>query len=191
MSRSAHTAAQSTKDRLIHAASDLFRRRSYAGVGIAEILNAAGAPKGSLYHHFPNGKADLALATADWASDGMLKLMAVSFDGAATVDDGITTLCHKLAKLFDKGGAWDSCPVESALSDGPDNIVFRERLGHLYEGWIAEVALYSEQLGDDPDTARARSERFFMLLQGAWTLARARQSSDVLRHLPEIARAPL
>ncbi|MEC7259688.1 MAG: helix-turn-helix domain-containing protein, partial [Pseudomonadota bacterium] len=78
MSRSAHATAQSTKDRLIHAASDLFRRRGYAGVGIAEILNAAGAPKGSLYHHFPNGKADLALATADWASDGMLKLMAVS-----------------------------------------------------------------------------------------------------------------
>jgi AcrR family transcriptional regulator len=181
----------STRDRLIHAASDLFRQRGYAGVGIAQILAAAGAPKGSLYHHFPNGKADLALATADWASDGMLTLIATSFERAATVDDGITTLCHKLAKLFDKGGSWDSCPVEAALSDGPENIVFRERLCQLYDSWIDEIARRAERLGEDRTTARTRSERFVMLLQGGWSLARARASSDVLRRLPDLARAPL
>ena len=42
-----------TKDRLIRAAADLFRTRGYHGVGVADVLAAAHAPKGSLYHHFP------------------------------------------------------------------------------------------------------------------------------------------
>ena len=57
-----------TKDRLIHAAATLFRTRGYHGVGLADVLADAKAPKGSLYHHFPNGKSDLALAAATWAS---------------------------------------------------------------------------------------------------------------------------
>ena len=48
----------STKERLVRTACALFRQRGYSGVGVAEILTAAQAPKGSLYHHFPNGKSD-------------------------------------------------------------------------------------------------------------------------------------
>ena len=56
--------ARPTKDRLILAAATLFRTRGYHGVGLADVLAEAKAPKGSLYHHFPNGKSDLALAAA-------------------------------------------------------------------------------------------------------------------------------
>ncbi|MEM7631198.1 MAG: helix-turn-helix domain-containing protein [Pseudomonadota bacterium] len=83
-----------TKDRLIRAAADLFRTRGYHGVGVADVLAAAHAPKGSLYHHFPDGKSDLALAAATWASDEMLRLIAASFDGAETFEAGATTLCY-------------------------------------------------------------------------------------------------
>ncbi|MGD9864998.1 MAG: TetR family transcriptional regulator, partial [Pseudodonghicola sp.] len=58
----------SSRDRLIRAASGLFRRRGYAGVGVSEILTVAELPKGSLYHHFPGGKRELAEAATLWAS---------------------------------------------------------------------------------------------------------------------------
>ena len=174
----------STKERLIRSASELFRKRGYSGIGVAEILAAADAPKGSLYHHFPNGKSDLAIAAATWASDGMLRLIAASFESAPTFGDGATTLCHKLAKLFDISGKWDGCPIESALSDGPDNTEFRLTLDRLYSGWIAELAFHAERLGATPDQAREMAEQFFMMLQGSWTLARARRDSHILRSLP-------
>ena len=44
------------RSRLIRVASALFRQRGYDGVGLTEILEASGAPKGSFYHHFPEGK---------------------------------------------------------------------------------------------------------------------------------------
>ena len=171
-----------TKDRLIHSAAVLFRTRGYHGVGLADLLADAKAPKGSLYHHFPNGKSDLAMAAATWASDEMLRLIAASFDGSETFKDGATTLCYKLAKLFDITG-WDTCPVASTLFEGPDNTQFRAHAEHIYEGWITEVYDHAARLGLSEEDAQAKAEHLFVLIQGGWALARARRSSDVLRRL--------
>jgi TetR/AcrR family transcriptional repressor of lmrAB and yxaGH operons len=59
----------STRLRLIAAAVNLFQARGYFGVGVAEILAAADAPKGSLYHHFPDGKEALAIAAVAFIAD--------------------------------------------------------------------------------------------------------------------------
>lgn len=174
-----------TKDRLIRAAAELFRSRGYHGVGLNEVLTAAAAPKGSLYHHFPNGKTDLAMAAATWASDGMLRIIAASFEPADTFQDGVTTLSHKLAKLFDLSGKWEGCPVSSTLFEGPDNGLFREHEAHLFMGWFTEVEHHAVRLGMSEEDAREASEHLFMLVQGGWQLARARQDSDVLRNLPQ------
>jgi TetR/AcrR family transcriptional repressor of lmrAB and yxaGH operons len=58
-----------TRLRLILAAVRLFQERGYHGTGTADILLAARAPRGSLYHHFKGGKAELASAAAAWLAD--------------------------------------------------------------------------------------------------------------------------
>ncbi|MEX0283257.1 MAG: TetR/AcrR family transcriptional regulator [Paracoccaceae bacterium] len=174
----------STKDRLIRVAAELFRTRGYHGVGLSELLSAAKAPKGSLYHHFPAGKSDLAVAAADWASDGMLRIIAESFEPAEDFRAGATTLCYKLAKLFDLSGKWDGCPISATLFEGPENEQFLRHARHLFEGWIGEVAHHGERFGYSGEDARTQSEHLFMLFQGGWQLARARHDSDVIRHLP-------
>lgn len=173
-----------TKDRLIRAAANLFRNRGYHGVGLNELLAEAEAPKGSLYHHFPAGKSDLALAAATWSSDQMLRLIADSFEPARTFQDGATTMCYKLAKLFDLAGKWSGCPVSATLFEGPDNEAFHAHAGHLFEGWIAEVEHHAHRLGMKPDQSCQLAENFYILLQGGWQLARVRRDSDVLRRLP-------
>ena len=174
----------STKDRLIRSAANLFRVHGYHGVGLNDLLAEAKAPKGSLYHHFPKGKPDLARAAALWASDQMLRLIAASFQEAQTFDDGVKTLCHKLAKLFDLSGKWDGCPIAAILFEGPENEEFRNDAQQLYDGWIDEAAEQAIRLGEPPEKARQKAERMFVMIQGGWTLARARRSSDVLRELP-------
>ena len=174
-----------TKDRLIRSAANLFRTRGYHGVGLADLLADANAPKGSLYHHFPNGKSDLAVAAATWASDEMLRLIAVSFDGAETFEDGAKTLCFKLAKLFDMTGQWDACPIAATLFEGPDNSEFRNHAQHIYDGWIAEVHDHAARLGLAETDAQRKAEHLFILIQGGWLLARARRSSGVLRTLAD------
>ncbi len=173
-----------TKERLIRSAANLFRTHGYHGVGLNDLLGEANAPKGSLYHHFPNGKSDLAIAASTWAADQLLIIIAASFEEAKTFKEGATTLCFKLAKFFDKTG-WDGCPISATLFEGPDNTQFRQHAEYLFEGWIAEVRDHAERLGMQSDAAQRAAETVFILIQGGWTLARARGNSDVLRKLPE------
>lgn len=164
--------------------AERFRRKGYNGVGLSEILETAGVPKGSLYHHFPNGKSDVALAAADLASREILRIIGDAFENADCTRDGVTTLCHKLAKLFDIFDSQDGCPVWSILFDDPANQIFRTRAKDIFQSWIDAVIGHAVRLGDDPDKAAAQAELTLIALEGAWVLARARGSSDVLRRLP-------
>jgi TetR/AcrR family transcriptional regulator, lmrAB and yxaGH operons repressor len=175
----------STRERLVITAAALFRQKGYHGTGLAEILDAAKAPKGSLYHHFPDGKQDLALAAADWASQGMVQIIADSFQPANDYRNGATTLCYKLAKFYDIAEGWNGCPVSHALFDGPLNETFREKADQIYTSWTEAIAAQAIRLGENPDRAADRAETLIMSIQGAWVLARARQSSDVLRQIPK------
>ncbi len=173
-----------TREKLIVTAADLFRQKGFHGVGVAEILVAAGVPKGSLYHHFPQGKHDLAVAAARWASDGMLQIIDDSFRDADDFADGATTLCHKLAKFFDISGGWDGCPVSSILVDGPENDLFRSTVAGAFDAWIANAEEHGQRLGLSKPVARAQAELLLVGIQGAWTLARAKRNSEPLRRLP-------
>ncbi len=49
-----------TRERIIYASAELFRRQGYPGTGLKQVVAEAQAPFGSLYHHFPGGKQQLA-----------------------------------------------------------------------------------------------------------------------------------
>lgn len=174
----------SARDRIVLVSAERFRRKGYNGVGLSEILEAARVPKGSLYHHFPNGKADVALAAADLAGREMRRIIGDAFEHAESTRDGVTTLCHKLAKLFDIFDSQDGCPVWSILFDDPENQVFRTRANEIFQSWIDTVVEHATRLGDDPAAAGEQAELTLIALEGAWVLARARGSSAVLRRLP-------
>ena len=49
-----------TRERILYASAELFRRQGYGGTGLKQVVAQAGAPFGSLYHFFPGGKEQLA-----------------------------------------------------------------------------------------------------------------------------------
>ena len=53
--------ATDTRTRMIEATALLLRRRGYHGTSLNDILSASGAPRGSLYFHFPGGKDQLVI----------------------------------------------------------------------------------------------------------------------------------
>ncbi|TGW02048.1 TetR/AcrR family transcriptional regulator, partial [Mesorhizobium sp. M2D.F.Ca.ET.145.01.1.1] len=53
--------ATDTRTRMIEATALLLRRRGYHGTSLNDILTASGAPRGSLYFHFPGGKDQLVI----------------------------------------------------------------------------------------------------------------------------------
>lgn len=172
----------STREKLTLAAAELFRRQGYHATGVAEVLALAGVPKGSLYHHFPDGKADLARAAATWTADLIARILDDSFLPAADWTAGVVTFCHKLARLFDLAAEANACPISAILFDGPEESGFRDHAALLLDRLIATAAGHAARLGaSDPP---GRAEALVIAVEGAWTLARARRDSDILRRLP-------
>ncbi len=55
---------KSTRDHLLDVGVELMHRNGYKATGLTEILQAAGVPKGSFYHHF-GSKEDFAAAALE------------------------------------------------------------------------------------------------------------------------------
>lgn len=174
----------STRARLIATAARLFGQKGYHGTGLAEILAESRIPKGSLYHHFPDGKADLALAAADWTAALMMRIMDDAFTPATTYREGVTTFCHKMAKLFDKTEAANTCPVAALLFDGPEGDAFRAHAAGIFDQMAAHIASHARRLHLREPQAGIQAESLLIAINGGWTLARSRRNPEVLRSLP-------
>jgi TetR/AcrR family transcriptional regulator, lmrAB and yxaGH operons repressor len=180
-----------TRDRLVLTATRLFRQRGYDGTGLAEILTEAGVPKGSLYHHFPEGKSDLACAAADWTASEIIRVIDDSFRAATDWRHGATTFCYKMAKLFDILNSADACPIFGLLFEGPDHDRFRAHAAAAFDRIITAAARHGLALGQTDAVALEAAETLMIGFQGGWTLARMRLNSDVLRGLPTRLYGPL
>ena len=68
--------AQANRAHIVETASTLFRERGYDGVGVAELMAAAGFTHGGFYKHF-RSKADL---MAETAASGLSQSLAMTGD---------------------------------------------------------------------------------------------------------------
>jgi AcrR family transcriptional regulator len=57
---------------MVRSAASLIRTRGVSGTSLADVLADSGAPRGSIYHHFPRGKDQLAGDAIAWTSDRVL-----------------------------------------------------------------------------------------------------------------------
>ena len=78
--------ASTTKKDLLELGLKLLLKHGYADLGVATLLEQAGVPKGSFYHHF-EGKEDFALQAIDLYMDGVHGALEAAFsdDGRAPV----------------------------------------------------------------------------------------------------------
>src|SRR3977135_2427127 len=58
-----------SRARMIKAAFDLFRKRGYHATAFSDVVQESGAPRGSIYFHFPGGKQELAREAIALAGD--------------------------------------------------------------------------------------------------------------------------
>lgn len=172
-----------TRLKLIHAAANLFREHGYHGTAMSDVLERAGVPKGSLYHHFPGGKSELALQSAQWAGDWLACRVEATLTEAETLEDGVARLCGMIADLFDRTH-WTACPINATLLDGSSEPRFRNAAEQIMTGWRNIFVASARGHGYDDAAATRLGDHLLMLLEGAWVVARAEQRSDRIRQIP-------
>jgi AcrR family transcriptional regulator len=158
---------------MVQATIELLQQRGYAGTSFGDVMAESGAPRGSIYHHFPGGKQQLvAEAVARYAEGIARRLRAAVESGHSR--DAVQTFVDVVriglrASDFSRGCAiaavvLDVTPSESVLLD-----LGSEALG----AWrrILQTAFQH----DGAEQARARRLATFVVaaVEGALILARA------------------
>jgi TetR/AcrR family transcriptional regulator, lmrAB and yxaGH operons repressor len=168
-----------TRERLIAAMTDALRRRGLHGIGLTELLAQAGAPKGVLYHHFPGGKTELAVAAIDAVVDRMLRGLDALL---ATTPDPIEAtrrwMAGATARLQDSGFE-SGCPLATvALESTPDDPALRAALNQAFVRLRERIALALAQAGEPPDRALGLAALIVATYEGGLLQARVAQSIE-------------
>ena len=175
---------------ILAAAARLFRRQGYAGTGLADILEASGAPKGSFYHYFPGGKAEVGAATIAFAGGlvtGSLETLAEQHaTPAALIRAYATMLAEWMAQSQWRAG----CPIATVLLEtAPDEQAITAAGAKALADWTEVFARSLTASGVAPDRATRLARMAIAAMEGALILARVEQSAEpILTTAEEIAK---
>jgi TetR/AcrR family transcriptional repressor of lmrAB and yxaGH operons len=179
------TKKNNAKDELIETASRLFRLRGYHGVGLKEIIEESGTAKGSLYHYFPEGKEQLALAaiehTKKFVSDKVREDLEMTADPAQAIRSHI----HKLAGEFSRESIF-GMPIgtiagETHLTNEPIRLACQA----VFNEW---QTLYQEKLLSSGYSEKQAAEYALVLialLEGGILLSITSKSGEPLSRIAE------
>jgi AcrR family transcriptional regulator len=167
-----------TKDRILDASAELFGRQGYAGTGVKQIVAAANAPFGSLYHFFPGGKEQLGAEVIRWSGAIYLQLLDAVFDPAPDVVTAVRDFFAGAAGTLRETDYADACPIATvALEVASTSEPLRQATADVFESWTGAAAARLAQGGVPRDQARELAVTFLALLEGAFILSRASRST--------------
>jgi AcrR family transcriptional regulator len=170
-----------TRDRIIDASAELFRRQGYSATGVKQIVTAAQAPFGSVYHFFPGGKEQLGAEAIRRSGELYLQLIPAVFDHAPDVFTGTRDFFAGAAAHLVETDYADACPIATiALEVSSTSEPLREACAEVFESWIAAGAERYQAAGIAPAQARELTIAVLTALEGAFVLARALRSTQPL-----------
>jgi AcrR family transcriptional regulator len=170
-----------TRERIVTAGAELFRRQGYTGTGVKQIVAAAQAPFGSLYHHFPGGKEQLGAEVIRWSGAMYGELVPAVFDPAPDVVTGLGDFFAGAAAHLRETDYADACPIATvALEVASTNEPLRKATADVFTSWIDALAVRFAAAGLADDTARELSIAALAALEGAFVLCRALRTTQPL-----------
>lgn len=106
-----------TKDRIVLAATGLLEKRGYHGFGLAELLVASSAPKGSLYYHFPGGKEEVAAQAVLAGAEATAGRIRGKLDGGPGLEARFLEFVAMLAEGIEAGDYTAGGPLTIVASE--------------------------------------------------------------------------
>lgn len=164
---------------LIRGARQLLAEKGYAGMELRDVAERGKAPRGSIYHHFPGGKAQLAAEAASAEGEEIRALIERSLE-----DRGLHGTLERFGEIFrrrvEDHPERIGCPVAAAALARPEDPELAAAATAAFRTWEGPIAaaLLDEGVG------RRDAEDFAGLVvstvEGALIRARAAGSTDPL-----------
>jgi TetR/AcrR family transcriptional regulator, lmrAB and yxaGH operons repressor len=187
------TARTDVRARMVDGAVRLLATAGVEGTSFADVLASTGSPRGSIYHHFPGGKAELLHAALDRASErGLAAMEATRGEPATVVIEQFLSLGRGLLEWSRLTAGCAVVAVTVAAGDGD----LLDHAGAIFRAWTDLLTELCAASTADKQSARRLAVTVIAATEGAVALCRAERSLDpfedvatVLMSLAEAAAA--
>ena len=170
------------RNRLVLGAIELLRERGLVGASFGEVVKRTGAPRGSIYHHFPGGKDALVVEAVGLV--GSAVATAVADAAAADPRQAASSLVGAMRWQLDSTDFAGGCPVVgvvAASGDAAPEVL--DAAAGAFDAWTRALADALVAHGVPADEAVPLADVVVAAIEGAVLLARARRSPAPLEHV--------
>jgi AcrR family transcriptional regulator len=186
----------STRDRIIVATNELFRRQGYNGTSLSQISEAAEATIGSIYHFFPGGKEALAVAVIE-TTGAVYRELFESI--AAQAEDPVTAYVDFFAgaaEVLEESDFVDPCPIGGIAREVANTSdALRQAAARAFGSWIDAARNHLSGAGIPDEAAGELAAVFVATVEGMSVLSRTQRSTAPLdaagRHLAALVEQAL
>ena len=170
-----------TRDRIIVATNELFRRHGYNGTTLSQISKASGATIGSIYHFFPGGKEALAVAVVETTGSVYLELFLSIVAEAPDPAGAFADFFAGAAAVLEESDFIDPCPIgtvarEAASTSEPLRLAARS----AFDSWIDAAGDHLRDAGVPPEEAAELAAVFVSTVEGMFVLSRTKRTTEPL-----------
>ncbi len=156
------------RDELVARIYDVFKKHGYEGASLSDISQATGLGKGSLYHHFPGGKDDMATAVLERVQRWLDDVALTPLRGAGTPASRLRAMLKNFDELY--AGGREAC-VLGTLTVGESRTKFADALRAAFATWIDALRDLAVEAGVPRQEAQRRAEDAVVRIEGSLVLA--------------------
>lgn len=167
-----------SRSKMVRSAAQLIRSRGMNAASFSEVLAASGAPRGSIYHHFPRGKDQLAEDAIRWTSDRALKYQRSCV--AKTPEGVLDWFVDMWRQIVVASDGAEGCVVAGVAIDAAagDDLIALVR--DTFRTWVDVIAGQLRAVGVPGRRARPVALAAVAGMEGALILCRAERDTGPL-----------
>jgi TetR/AcrR family transcriptional regulator, lmrAB and yxaGH operons repressor len=166
--------ANDTRTRMLEATGRLLRQRGYHGTSLNDILAESGAPRGSLYFHFPGGKDQLVIEVTRASVAEVAAKLREQLAAAKSPAVAVRRIAEATAEMLKSSDYARSCPVAPVVLDSTTDIPeLIELCRRAFEEWIGLFRDSFAKSGIPDKRARSLAMLVEASLEGMMVICRA------------------
>jgi AcrR family transcriptional regulator len=161
--------------KMVESAVTLLAMRGLQGTSFNDVIERSGAPRGSIYHHFPEGKDQLVDAAIELAG---ARAIAVLDAVEGRPPDEVTRYFLELwRQVLVRSSLRAGCAVLAVtVATDSDNLL--DHAASIFRAWRGRLAGLYEDGGLDPGAAARLAATVVAASEGAVVVSRAERSLE-------------
>jgi TetR/AcrR family transcriptional regulator, lmrAB and yxaGH operons repressor len=175
--------ANDSRQRMVRSAASLIGAKGVSATSFSDVLADSGAPRGSIYHHFPDGKEQLATEAIRWTSDRVVAYLRAGTE--ATPSAVLTRFIRLWRQVVVSSNGASGCVVAGVALDTGAEDGLMDVARATFRSWVTVLADQLEQTGIAAPRARGISLATLAGMEGALILCRAEGGVQPLDDIAE------